>query len=852
MQQNQENAQNLILNYCLVGLGEKLIPMMKNQRRLLTSIQLNEKKCKTLFNEQNIILQESLDILGNEKLFLLCIYNEPNKDPITNIAFINVEVRESQIQFKYKYSLCPIMKQADVMKSIQITDWGLIKDQERFDISPYLSEQNICYVLCYTRKTDYVPIINLVLEDYDPNHDLQDIVQFSSFSKKQLSIIRQKPPLEQTYTPEILDLYPFCYKESQKQKHNQNLFNDNPSISNYCIPEGIQILQKTPNQLPNQNQITYYQLMQSPKGDLIYIYCLRYYEPLTKKQAQKLKLDNYTNLFIPKVMAIISYQNFSSQFSSLLTYLYSIRDDSQIEQYIERVIQQLKYSINLEKISLKLILNDQQFLFQKHIKYPTCQLKSIEYVMRNITVDNIIQLYTAVLTERKIRLCSSSILNPGYVIEALMTFIYPLQYQKLLICYLNYDNSQIIETPEPYIVGLLETLPQPACESEGYKFILDYNVAFHVCPPPEFPLFDKLKKKLEPFFKQDINEANANMIKEIFLKINMKILDHAFDYDIKQKNWSIAFQKRKQSQYPIKGQFWEIFSRTQLLCSFIDNNQSNRQLTSYITYFNASFQQVNENNNTKIFADIKTININDQNNSQIQTRNKQSFFPYLTPYYYIRNKQTALQTQVYRIWLQIIHMTQLDSKEFYELAIYLKKEIPIIQDFIQQKEHVQLHQYDDLNDKQFQFLNECPYCKRLISIEEILHKIVPTYLRQTIKCSKKKGCGNQFTPKMTIDDVGELDILNIHQLHFQLDQLKVFDQKFYKTTEFWNLIFYFRLFKLPIPFINESEEASYCFKQKESKQKGVKVCLNDNLKALQIKKVVQTKQIIYGESASRK
>lgn len=64
---------------------------------LLTSIQLNEKKCKTLFNEQNIILQESLDILGNEKLFLLCIYNEPNKDPITNIAFINVEVRESQI-----------------------------------------------------------------------------------------------------------------------------------------------------------------------------------------------------------------------------------------------------------------------------------------------------------------------------------------------------------------------------------------------------------------------------------------------------------------------------------------------------------------------------------------------------------------------------------------------------------------------------------------------------------------------------------------------------------------------------------------------------------------------------------
>ncbi|CAD8123511.1 unnamed protein product [Paramecium sonneborni] len=851
MQQNQENAQNLILNYCLVGLGEKMIPMLKNQRRMLTSIQLHDKKEMTIFNEHNIIQQESLDILGNGKLYLHCIYNEANKDPITNIAFTYAEVRESQINFKYKYNLCPIMKQADVMKSTQMTDWSLIKDQERFDMSPYFSEQNTCYVLCYTRKTDYVPIINLVLEDYDPHHNIQDIVKFLSFSKYQLQIIRQKPPLEQTYTPEILDLYPFCYKESQKQKHNQNLFNDNPAISNYCIPEGIQILQKTQNQSFNQI-ITYYQLMQSPKGDLIYIYCLRYYEQIKKKQALKLKLENYNNFYIPKVMALISYQNFTNQFSQLLTYLYSIKDDSQIESYLARVIQQVKYVINLEKISLKLIINDQQFLFQKHIKYPTCQLKSIEYVIRNITVENIIQLYTAVLTERKIRLCSSSILHPGYVIEALMTFIYPLQYQKLLICYLNYDNSQIIETPEPYIVGLLETLPQPACESEGYKFILDYNVAFHVCPPPEFPLFDKLKKKLDPFVKQEINETNAKIIKEIFLKINMKILNHAFDYDIKQKNWNVSFQKKKQAQYPVKGQFWEIFSKTQLLCSFIDNNQANRQLDTYITYFNSSFQQTSENSNTKIFADIKTINITDQNNSQLIIHQKQSFFPYLTPYYYIRNKQTALQAQVYRIWLQIIHMTQLDSKEFYELATYLNKEIPNIEDFIQLKEHVQIHQYDDLNDKQFVFQNECSYCKRQISIEEILHKIVPTYLNSSIKCSKKKGCGNQFIPKMNIVDVGEFQILNIHQLNYQLDQLKVFDLKFQQTTEFWNLIFYFRIFKLPIPFVNESEEASYCFKQKESKQKGNKVFLNENLKVIQTKQVVQTKQIIYGESSQRK
>ncbi|CAD8121120.1 unnamed protein product [Paramecium sonneborni] len=194
-----------------------MIPMLKNQRRLLTSIQSQRKKEMTKQNEQNMIQKESLDILGNGKLYLLCIYNEPNKDPITNIVFINVEVRESQIQFKFKYSLCPIMKQADVMKQIQMTDWVQIKDQERFDMSPYLPEQNIQKQIIFQQY----------LKDYDPHHDLQDIVQFLTFSKKQLQIIRcnnynlkiinRKSPLEQTYTPEILDLHPFCLKNHKSR-----------------------------------------------------------------------------------------------------------------------------------------------------------------------------------------------------------------------------------------------------------------------------------------------------------------------------------------------------------------------------------------------------------------------------------------------------------------------------------------------------------------------------------------------------------------------------------------------------------------------------------------------------------
>ncbi|CAD8172010.1 unnamed protein product [Paramecium pentaurelia] len=77
--------------------------------------------------------------------------------------------------------------------------------------------------------------------------------------------------------------------------------------------------------------------------------------------------------------------------------------------------------------------------------------------------------------------------------------------------------------------------------------------------------------------------------------------------------------------YSIKVNFGKSSQELNYCVIFIDNNHSNIQFTTYITHFNAFFQQVNENNNPKIFGE------NNQNNPQLQIKQNQSFSHILIP-----------------------------------------------------------------------------------------------------------------------------------------------------------------------------------------------------------------------------
>lgn len=83
---------------------------------------------------------EIFDIFGEGKIYLLCIYNQENKIPITNIVFQDVHVDENlnQIKFDSYYSLCQIQRElTDVMKSISVENFKKTHDKDALNLSPY-------------------------------------------------------------------------------------------------------------------------------------------------------------------------------------------------------------------------------------------------------------------------------------------------------------------------------------------------------------------------------------------------------------------------------------------------------------------------------------------------------------------------------------------------------------------------------------------------------------------------------------------------------------------------------------------------------------------------------------------
>lgn len=56
------------------------------------------------------------------------------------------------------------------MKSISLLNFKKTRDKDIYNLSPYLKiPTDKCYILCYSRrqKEDRLPIIGLILEDYE-------------------------------------------------------------------------------------------------------------------------------------------------------------------------------------------------------------------------------------------------------------------------------------------------------------------------------------------------------------------------------------------------------------------------------------------------------------------------------------------------------------------------------------------------------------------------------------------------------------------------------------------------------------------------------------------------------------
>jgi hypothetical protein len=77
-----------------------------------------------------------------------------------------------------------------------------------------------------------------------------------------------------------------------------------------------------------------------------------------------------------------------------------------------------------------------------------------ELLLQSVRPEKIIQLFSALLLERKIVLIKNQIGDIALIMQALISLLNPFQWHFTIITYLTEDMVDFLEAPVPYLIGV--------------------------------------------------------------------------------------------------------------------------------------------------------------------------------------------------------------------------------------------------------------------------------------------------------------------------------------------------------------------------------------------------------------
>ncbi|KAJ3671152.1 hypothetical protein LUZ60_008578 [Juncus effusus] len=158
---------------------------------------------------------------------------------------------------------------------------------------------------------------------------------------------------------------------------------------------------------------------------------------------------------------------------------------------------------------------------------------SFQPLVQCLDVDNLIQLFTAVLLERRILLRSNKYTLLTLVSEAICHLIYPLRWQHVYIPLVFFSGIDYIDAPTPYMMGLHSGVDTSLMTMDGVVVVdLEYNRITTTeeipgIPEPELGfLRNEILKLLQP-----------NVVEIDFMKVNSGCLTYP-GFKSGNKPWS--------------------------------------------------------------------------------------------------------------------------------------------------------------------------------------------------------------------------------------------------------------------------------------------------------------------------
>eukprot|EP00467_Chlorarachnion_reptans_P010992 CAMPEP_0114496288 /NCGR_PEP_ID=MMETSP0109-20121206/5687_1 /TAXON_ID=29199 /ORGANISM="Chlorarachnion reptans, Strain CCCM449" /LENGTH=2039 /DNA_ID=CAMNT_0001673545 /DNA_START=135 /DNA_END=6254 /DNA_ORIENTATION=+ len=232
------------------------------------------------------------------------------------------------------------------------------------------------------------------------------------------------------------------------------------------------------------------------------------------QRAMEAALEQDLQVWLPKTVCLVSFWPFYDTFTTFLVELWRLTLGSSPmppERYLSNLWETPLPQNSRVNVSLKIAANNVTFDRPPPDTFPMADY-NMELVFKCLSVPNIIKVLSALFAERKVLLVSahSTLLTP--VSEALLSFMFPFQWQYAYIPVLPTAvlGLDLLSAPMPVFVGITATHVDPKILAVGeVVFVnLDFDVV-RIFGPQLVSIPSQLSKTLTAELK---SEANVDVV----------------------------------------------------------------------------------------------------------------------------------------------------------------------------------------------------------------------------------------------------------------------------------------------------------------------------------------------------
>ena len=499
-----DKKNKIIKSFCVVGLSEEQLHIYNDSeksKKYIQKLDILVKKIQTTKNQLIKGDEKWFRVMKDSDTWFRIQYTQQYNQPITDFKMVGCKYKESEncllIDKKYinqGYYPLRITIVKDNEESISTANSSGINDTNNLkDFVSILDE----YIPSNKENTndDFIkipkefnakeimnmPVKNnagVILVNRKYNNLPLSLIQIKHLNNNNYQFQRNRhkiPPFKYKYNPEILDQYP-----------PSDSFNN--SVSMFCFPEGIHILEKPmqPNKFSfvltdEVGERTYGSVLifwEKMKTDMRYLMEPIYLEEIekTKEEIEKeikekeekdgiIKKNEQLNpyklkeYYIPKALCILSKFPFFSNSSLFLRELYKIFTSSSTLIPLERAICGFVDSLYKRSYNelIRFTIQNQNIDFYFIPNYGNdwdINDQYLETLFRVLSIDIITTTWQGLLLEKKLFLICSSKETLNQVAHSFITLLYPFKWIHTYIPILPEKLKAFTESPMPLIFGI--------------------------------------------------------------------------------------------------------------------------------------------------------------------------------------------------------------------------------------------------------------------------------------------------------------------------------------------------------------------------------------------------------------